>query len=373
MDSTTPPPLSPQSPPPFMAPPPPPKRRPWGWIIFGVIFVIIVGLVVVGEAIASFGRTIISYEKVHSTDSKLEEVSVENPESSYKVAIIDVEGIITSSAIARHGRSMVESIKDQLTAAEKDEDVKAVILRVDSPGGEVMASDDIARAIRTFQQRSDKPVVASMGSLAASGGYYVSAPCRYIVASDLTITGSIGVIMQSLNYRGLMDKVGLVPQTFKSGQLKDMLSGSKRPEDADPREKEILTGMIMETYERFTKVVGDGRAASFKSNSEKSKKLAADWKDYADGRILTGTKAFNLGFVDELGDFDAAVSVARRLARIDGKAHLIRYQESFNWDSVFSMFSKTSVSERGVKVDIGLDIPKLRSGLPYYIMSTSVP
>lgn len=373
MDSTTPPPLVPQSPPPFMAPPPPPKKRPWGWIVFGIVFVLFVGLVVVGEALAAFGRTFVAHESVRMTTSKLHEVSIENPDSDEKVAVIDIDGIITSSAVTRHGRSMVESVKDELAMAEKDPEVKAVILRVDSPGGEVMASDDIARAVRQFQARSDKPVIASMSSVAASGGYYVSAPCRFIVASDLTITGSIGVIMQSLNYRGLMDKVGVVPQTYKSGRLKDMMSGSKKPEDADPLEKEILMGMIMETYERFAKVVSDGRSASYRANSEKSRKLAADWKDYADGRILTGTKAFELGFVDELGDFETAVAVARRLARISTKAHLIRYQEPFSWDSVFSMFGQSPVSERGVKVDLGLDLPKLRSGLPYYILSTSVP
>src|SRR4029079_10112350 len=103
--------------------------------------------------------------------------------------------------------------------------VKAVILKIDSPGGEVMASDDISRALVQFQEKHKKPVIASSRVLAASGGYYVAAPCRWIVANELTITGSIGVILSSLNYRGLMDKVGIEPVVFKSGKFKDMLRG----------------------------------------------------------------------------------------------------------------------------------------------------
>ena len=117
-----------------------------------------------------------------------------------------------SRAMDQGGYNMVDVIKAQLKRAEEDDKVKAVILKVDSPGGEVLASDEISRAIADFQTKPHgKPVVCSMGSLAASGGYYVSAPCRWIVANDLTITGSIGVIMSTWNYRGLMDKVGLRP------------------------------------------------------------------------------------------------------------------------------------------------------------------
>src|SRR5262245_15714229 len=106
---------------------------------------------------------------------------------------------------------MVEFIQDQFKFAARDSRFKAVLLKVDSPGGEVLASDDIYRAIQDFQKESGKPVVASMGSLAASGGYYVSAPCRWIVANELTITGSIGAIFHSFNYRGLMATAGLRP------------------------------------------------------------------------------------------------------------------------------------------------------------------
>ena len=141
--------------------------------------------------------------------------------------------------------------------------MKAVLLKVNSPGGEVLASDDIYNAIRQFQNEHNKPVVASMGSLAASGGYYVSAPCRWIVANELTITGSIGVIMHGYNYRGLMNKVGLQPQVFKSGRFKDMLSGEKDLEKMTPQERadvdeetRMVQTMINQTFDKFKKSCG---------------------------------------------------------------------------------------------------------------------
>src|SRR5437588_624394 len=129
-----------------------------------------------------------------------------------------------------------------------------------------MASDEIARALTQFQEKYKKPVVASMQGLAASGGYYVAAPCRWIVANDLTITGSIGVILSSVNYRGLMDKVGLEPVVFKSGKFKDMLRGSKKPDEIDPVETQMIQNMIMETYEKFKGVVRTGREEAASKN-----------------------------------------------------------------------------------------------------------
>src|SRR6185295_3608548 len=159
--------------------------------------------------------------------------------------------------------------------AGKDDRVKAVLLKVNSPGGEVLASDDIYNAIRNFQIEHNKPVIASMGSLAASGGYYVSAPCRWIVANELTITGSIGVIMHTYNYRGLMNKVGLRPLVFKSGRFKDMLSGEKDLEKLTPQEKEdqvveekMIKDLINQTFEKFKSVVADGRQQSNKQNQQ---------------------------------------------------------------------------------------------------------
>src|SRR5205807_5034270 len=158
---------------------------------------------------------------IHASGPRLEEVIIEDNDAANKIAVVDIEGIITSKVIDGGGYNLVDIVKAQLKHAEDDDKVKAVILKVDSPGGEVLASDEIYRLISDFQKKSSKPVIGSMGNLAASGGYYVSAPCRWIVANDLTITGSIGVILHSWNYRGLMNKVGLRPDTYKSGKFKD--------------------------------------------------------------------------------------------------------------------------------------------------------
>ena len=132
---------------------------------------------------------------------------------------------------------MVRNIKDQLKMAQRDMNVKAVILKVDSPGGEVLASDEINKAITRFQEETHRPVVARWGRWRRPGGYYISAPCRWIVANELTITGSIGVIMHGYNYRQLMDKIGIHPQVFKSGRFKDMLSGEREDRNLSPEEQ----------------------------------------------------------------------------------------------------------------------------------------
>src|SRR5437016_1484624 len=215
-------------------------------------------------------------------------------------------------------------MKAQLKHAEDDRKVKAVILKVDSPGGGVLASDEIYRALWDFQQQrhNAKPIVASMGNLAASGGYYVSSPCQWIVANDLTITGSIGVILHSWNYRGLMNKVGLRPETYKSGKFKDMLSGERNPDEIPAEEREMVQKLIDDTYGRFKDVVAKGREwahAQNKNSSEKKdqgQELSSNWGDYADGRVLSGNEAYKLGFVDQLGNFQDAVKRARKMAGI---------------------------------------------------------
>ena len=304
----------------------------------------------------------------NSVGPRLEEVTSEDNGASSKIAVVEVNGIITSRALDQSGYGMVEVIKAQLKRATEDNKVKAVLLKVDSPGGEVLASDEISRAIAEFQAtRNGKPVVCSMGGLAASGGYYVSAPCRWIVANDLTITGSIGVIMSSWNYRGLMDKVGVRPQTFKSGKYKDMLSGSREPESITPEERQMVQSLIDETYGKFKSVVAAGRKRAQEKNRDKGRALSEDWADYADGRILSGTEAFRLGFVDELGTFDDAVKRAKSIAGIP-RANLIEYQQRFDISDLFRMFGKSD--SKAIKVDLGMEVPKLQAGQLYFLSPT---
>jgi protease IV len=370
MESNLPPP-NPSGPPPLMAPPrlAAPPRKSTGWKIAALILAALLALSLFSNLSHLFHSLVVSSHGVsRASGPRLEESILENNDSDYKIAVVSVEGIISSDMFDRGNYSMVDYIKDQLKIAERDDRVKAVVLKVNSPGGEVLASDDIYNAIAKFQTNSAKPVVASMGSLAASGGYYVSAPCRWIVANEMTITGSIGVILHSFNYRGLMDKIGLRPEVYKSGKYKDMLSGDKKDSDITAEEREMVQNLINETFGQFTNVVARGREQASqknKNNSEsKGRTLSGKWLDYADGRVLSGREAFELGFVDELGTFDAAVKRAQKLAKISN-ANLIEYQQMFDLSNLFRLFGKSEATR--IKVDLGLDTPRLKAGQLYFL------
>jgi protease-4 len=299
---------------------------------------------------------------------RLEELTVEPHRSRHKIAVIDLTGIITGDAWDGLGRSVVDFVQDQLEVAGEDRAVKAVVLRVDSPGGEVLAADEINRAVREFREEYEKPVVASMGSLAASGGYYVSAPCDWIVANELTITGSIGVIMHSYNYRGLLNKVGVRPVILKSGKFKDMLSGEKTDEEILPEERQMMQALIDETYQRFKEVVRTGRRPTAPGGpGDPRRRLVDNWEEYADGRILSGRQAHDYGFVDELGNFDTAVDRAKQLAEIPD-ANVIRYQRPFELGNLFRLFGKAE--SRSVKLELGLDLPHIEAGRLYFLSPT---
>jgi protease-4 len=341
-------------------------------MIFAIILLLLLGVSVLFNISSLIGSALRGTTRYSArvAGPRLEEALKEDNGASDKIAIIEVNGIITDSAIDQSGFSMVEVIRAQLKRAEEDDRVRAVILKVDSPGGEVMAADQIHNEIVDFQNRSHKPVVASMGSLAASGGYYISAPCRWIVANDLTITGSIGVIMSSWNYRGLMDKVGVLPQTYKSGKYKDMLSGSREPDSITPEERQMVQKLIDETFAKFKRVVSDGRERAYKKNKDgkdKGRELAPDWQDYADGRVLSGTEACKLGFVDELGDFQDALKRCQSLTGISS-ANVIEYQQRYDLSDFLRLFGKTD--SKAVKVDLGMDLPKLQAGHLYFLSPT---
>jgi protease-4 len=344
-------------------------------MIFALILLVLLAISLLSN-LGSFASSMLVHGKpphARSVGPKLEEVIREDNDGSDKIAVVEIDGIISSRVMDQGGYSLPDVIKAQLERAQEDHHVKAVILKVDSPGGEVLASDEIYRAIADFQKNSRKPVVASMGNLAASGGYYVSAPCRWIVANDLTITGSIGVILHSWNYRGLMNKVGLAPQTYKSGKFKDMLSGERDPEEIPAEEREMVQSLIDETYGKFKNVVAEGRAQAYdknKNNPEKDhgRALSSDWEKYADGRVLSGKEAFKLGFVDELGNFQDAVERAKLLGRVSAAANLIEYQQRYDLSDFFRLFGQSE--GRVMKIDLGMEMPKLQAGQLYFLSPT---
>lgn len=324
--------------------------------------------------LAGLGRIASRVVSIGATDGQeegpeLREVVLENNRASDKLAVVDIQGLIGDVYLGGGDYDLAELVRHQLKQAERDRGIKGVVLRIDSPGGEVLAADEISRYITDFQKKTGKPVVASMGSLAASGGYYVAAPCRWIVAHELTLTGSIGVLMHGYNYRGLMNKVGVRPEVYKSGRFKDMMSPDRADEDIHPAERKMLQALVDEAFDRFKNVVADGRNNASRLNSSEGRALATNWVEHADGRVLSGKQAFDLGFVDELGNFRVAVARARKLAGVD-RANLVQFRppaDLFRW---LRLLGKTET--RAVRVDWGVEWPRLQPGRLYYIFAPGV-
>jgi len=219
------------------------------------------------------------------------------------VGVVEVNGVIDEPS----GRKVIKLL-DKWT---DNNSIKAVIIHINSPGGGVAISQEIYNAInRTSEQ---KPVVASMASVAASGGYYIACGADRIVANPGTITGSIGVIFEFYNLQGLMQKVGVSMETVKSGELKDVGSFARK---MTKKEELMLRSVVMDTYEQFVEVVAKGRG-----------KNVEDIYPLADGSIYTGLQAYNLGLVDTIGDFNEAVNIAANLAHIEGKPKIVRQSE----------------------------------------------
>jgi len=219
-----------------------------------------------------------------------------------KIAVIFLSGSITaeSSSLFYSQAITPELVKEQLNKAEQDVAVKAIVLRVESPGGVVAPCQEILGNIEKVKQ--SKPVVVSMGSMAASGGYYISAKADKIVALPGTLTGSIGVISQIPNVKGLFEKLGIEMETFKGGKYKDMYSGFR---EMTPEEKQIMQDMTDEYYEQFVQVVAEGRGLSI----DRVRSLAT-------GQLYIGTEAKGLGLIDELGGLDTAVALAAELVGV---------------------------------------------------------
>ena len=225
-----------------------------------------------------------------------------------KVALINVTGVIIDS------KSVIEELKEYA----KDTSVKAIILRVDSPGGAVAPSQEIHEEVIKVKQ--NKKVIVSMGTVAASGGYYISAPADKIVANAGTLTGSIGVIMELPNIEGLMKKIGVETQIVKSGRHKDMASVFR---SLTPEEKQILQTVLDDVHNQFINAVSEGRGMKLE-----------DVKNIADGRIFTGRMAKDIGLVDELGNLQDAIMLAGKLTGIKGEPRVVTKKEEF---SIFNL------------------------------------
>ena len=214
-----------------------------------------------------------------------------------KVAVLPITGLIADS----------ESTIEQLKKFAKDDSVKAIVLRINSPGGGVGPSQEIHEEVKKLKGK--KIVVASMGALAASGGYYIACAAQKIYANPGTITGSIGVIMQFVTVKDLIEKIGLKGMVVKSGAFKDIGSPMR---EMKAEERELLQGVIDNVHSQFIAAVAEGR----KMERESVAKIA-------DGRIFSGEQAKSLGLVDTLGNLEDAVTEAGKLAKIEGEPRVV--------------------------------------------------
>src|SRR2546421_3132 len=273
-----------------------------------------------------------------------------------KIAVITMRGLISSSLPGSVTDTMVDDMRAALQQAREDSRVKAIVLVIDSPGGEVTASDAIYSAVVKAGAR--KPVVVYMESLAASGGYYVSCGGKFLMANETTITGSIGVIIQTLNYEQLFNKVGLASVVFKSGKFKDMLNGA-RP--MTPEEREFVQNFVMKTYDKFLGIVA------------KERNLPADGlrNSIADGRIFSGKEALENKLIDGVGQIEDAYAKAKQLGGAP-EAVVARDAAPFSLGRFFRALGETNQSKLQIELPKQF-LPQLESGRADFLPSDYAP
>jgi protease-4 len=251
-----------------------------------------------------------------------------------KIAIVEVKGVISQSS----------GIIEELQQYGEDEGVKAIILRIDSPGGGVGPAQEIYREI--IRIKSKKKVVTSMGSVAASGGYYIACASDRIVANPGTITGSIGVIMQFSNLEELLKKIGVKGVVLKSGEHKDIGSPFR---EMTPDEKRIMQEVLDNVHQQFIQAVADGRRLD-----------RAKVVPIADGRILTGEQAKNLGLVDEMGNLQDTIDITAKMVGIEGKPNVIYPKRGFSiWELLMRDMASAIIdvlNEKGYELNFPLQI-----------------
>ncbi len=246
--------------------------------------------------LAGFGVLILSNLLLADVDLGVED----------RVGLIRVEGAILDA----------QETVSELKRFGKSPSVKAIVLRIDSPGGGVVPSQEIHDAVIRVRSENNKKVVASMGTVAASGGYYIAVASDRIMANPGTLTGSIGVIMELANLQGLLKKVGVESVVIKSGAHKDLASPFRKMSTED---RKILQAVLDDVHEQFIEAVAEGRALDL-----------ADVRSLADGRIFTGRQARTARLVDELGNLDDAIQTAAELAGIEGKPTVVEPRRPFS-------------------------------------------
>ena len=283
-----------------------------------------------------------------------------DPNAQATIAVVDVKGVIVSSEHV--DVASVPRITAALKQAAARPDVVAVVLDMNTPGGEVTASDEIHNAVQQVRG-AGKPVITCMRSLAASGGYYIAAGTDYIVANRLTITGSIGVLMSSVNYAELLDKIGVQADFYKSGEMKDLLNGAvERSPEEQEMQQQLLQGMVDKTFMEFAKIVAEGRGFSSAQYVREA--------SFGDGRVLSGEEALRHNLVDKLGYFSDAVAKAMEAGTVT-QARVVRFQQRVPMlDRILGMQARSGVLPEAV---LPAEIRELQPGRLYYLMPLVSP
>ena len=274
-----------------------------------------------------------------------------------KIALIRLDGLITYGLGFKGNGSMVDDLKEAFQQAANDPRVKAVILSVDSPGGEVTAGDTLHHALAAL--RAKKPVVVFMNSIGTSAAYYIACASSWIMCSDTTFTGSIGVIISTLNYKELFGKIGLQAVIFKSGQFKDALNGAR---DLTQEEKSYFQGLVMQTYERFLGIVSEARKLDPSQLRE----------GVADGRVLSGKDAYAAKLVDQLGYVEDAYEKARTLGNAPG-AEVVHYERKHGLGRLLRFLEDSEKNDLRIDLNLAPGGAKLESGRLYLLPSFYAP
>lgn len=273
-------------------------------------------------------------ELMAATEEPFTEEIVEEGSELKKIVILDVDGVIqdTGEAESLFADSTYnhQTFLKKLNLIKEDDSVKGIIVRVNSPGGGVVESAEIHDKLKEIKEQSKKPVYISMGSMAASGGYYISTAASKIYASPETLTGSLGVIMESINYQGLADKYGVDFVTIKSGKYKDIMSPSR---EMTEDERKILQRMVDNSYEGFVKVISEGRGMS-----------TDQVKQIADGRVYDGRQAKELNLIDGFGYLDDVITDMKKNEKLKD-AQVVRYTEELGFGSLFKIQTKKWLGE----------------------------
>lgn len=296
------------------------------WIALGAAVVLLAFSIGLNTLMAIFKTDFFSSFDSLATDMEVLETVVEPGDWDKRIALLTVDGVIQDVGSSTPWTQVSYDHQNFLKTLDQileDESVQAIVLAVNSPGGGAIESAEIHKKLVEIKEQRNIPIYVSMGQLAASGGYYISAPADKIYAHRETITGSIGVIIQSYNFAQLAEKVGIEFETVKSGAHKDMFGGT-RPSSEE--EVAMIQEMVNDSYEVFVDVVEQGRNMS-----------EADVKKVADGRILGGSQAIQAGLVDELGNLEDTIASLRTDHGLED-AELFQYDTSFgSFSSLFSM------------------------------------